>query len=1476
MTDKGFKLYKWLLFTALLTALGFTQPTAAAAAPPAQTVLMQDSFTDGDYTSNPVWTIASGTWKVSTDPADSSNKSLNQTDAVEGIIMAGDSTWTDSAVSMRFYTGAGGAYPGILARVQDAKNFYYFQMQASNGLVLSKRVGGTTTTLKSVSYPFSKNTWYTLKLALVGSSIKGYIVNNGVDTLALEAVDTSFASGKVGVRNNWQTLYLDDVKVASAPAVNSSVLQADSRTVSSLSLSWTPVEGATGYNLYRSATSGSGYTLVTSTTDTSYTDSWLASDTAYYYKMAYLYGGLTESQWSQELQAVTSPAPPVMPTAPSAVAVNSSTVNISWTAAAKATGYRVYRSNDGGGTFSPIYDGTAVSYNDTGLSANSTYLYKITAYNAYGESAAATAQATTYQYDPPSGFKAASATDTTVQLRWNPSPGSSVVYTVTRSSSSFGTYSQVYTGTSTSFTDGGLTQGTGYFYKIQAVIDGVSSPQSDPLGTATVRTAFTPDQVWADTNGNPIDAHGPGILYDDKTAKYYWYGEYHKGAWPSSGVRVYSSTDLYNWTDEGLALTMVNSMDDFTSDPLISKLYAGRTDTVSIWADIRKGRIIERPKVIYNDKTGKYVMWAHIDGDKDPYNNAANYGKAQAGYAISDSPTGPFVYQRSYRMDQCPPDQTDYQPGNPGMARDMNLFKDDDGTAYLIYSSEENLTIYISKLLDDYSDVTGWHKDGNVDANGNPVRDTSYKGVYGVDYIRVFPGSQREAPAVFKYGGKYYLLTSGATGWSANTNKFSVADRMLGTWSTPANPFVRTTASDPDPAAAFNSQTASVIPVNPAQGKFIYVGDDWNGGNFTSNNGAKYIWLPIEFGQGTDISIKWYASWTKDLLDSMGKMDIQLSLPAVIATGTLPDLPGQVNVVPYGASEAVSTSVTWSVNSAPVTANTFKLPGMYTLQASLPQFNNKTLSFKLYAVPDNTIYFVNSGGYATTDYSLIASYLQDTLVNKDVVEQAYNAGDAVPWGYVGSNTKPAGSGSGDLFSTLRYLNGGNVTNSPAGTDLTYKFTVPNGTYTVYTGFNDIWSNTSRKADLYINGVKKTAVTFISNNVYGYTVDVTNGTIDVTVRNTAAQDPLINWIMIEDKTRSTDPLRGLRTTSVSLNSASLSWNKVLGASSYTLYRAAGTEGTYTPVYNGSATSFTDTGIDLTQSYRYAVTYTGLSGESAMSDPVSVADTASPATEISVTGSLNASGWYTSDVTVTLASTDDLSGVAKTEYKAGAEDDWHTYSAPVALKQDGIYTLSYRSTDRSGNVEQTKQLQLKLDQTPPVYSLFVDGAALKNGQTFDDDQTVTFSVYEAVSGLVSGSISVNNAVYGVDPGAPGSVIVLDFTGRTGSYTAVINARDAAGNQLQQTVQFQVTTSVRAMNQLLARYKAQLGTALYAQLSNSLSQAQQQLDKNRPDQAAKHMQDFLKHLGNTSLNSGLDSKGKATLTADANALIKLWSGM
>ncbi|WP_336788620.1 S-layer homology domain-containing protein [Paenibacillus sp. MMO-177] len=1188
----------WLLMLSLGVSLFNFTPIPKVSA--ASAIDFQDHFTDGNYTADPEWTVTSGTWTVAADPADASNKVLSQTDTGEGIITTGDN-WTDSTVSMRFYTGAGGAYPGILARVQDYKNFYYFQMQAATGLTLTKRVNNTDATIKgATAYTLSKNTWYTLKLVLIGSSIKAYIVENGKDKLLFDAVDTTFASGKIGIRNKWQSVQVDDVMVTDIPAANSTVIQSDTKTSSSVSLKWDAVNGASSYNVYRSTTSGSGYSYVGSTTSTSYSDTGLSSDTDYYYKIAYLYGGLTESQWSPEFKVKTIGVAPAAPTSQTAAAVNSSKINLSWAAVAKASGYKVYQSSNGGTSYENIYDGTSLSFQATGLTANKAYKYQITAYNAYGESPPASVQATTYAFDAPANFKAASTTDSSVTLTWDALPGSAVTYSVKRAASAAGTFTEVYNGADTTFTNTGLTQGTGYFYTISAVADGVSSALSDLLGVSALRTSLTPGALWADTTGNPIDAHGAGMMYDEKTKKYYWYGEYHKGGWPAAGVRVYSSTDLMNWKDEGMALTLINSMDDFTNDPLISKLYEGRTDTVNIWADIRKGRIVERPKVIYNDETKKYVMWAHIDGDKDPYNNNANYGKAQAGVAISDSPTGPFVYQRSYRMDQAPAGEIDYQPGNPGMARDMNLFKDDDGTAYLIYSSEENLTIYISKLMPDYLDVTGWHKDGNVDENGNAVRDTSYKGVNGVDYVRVFPGAQREAPAMFKYNGHYYLITSGATGWSANQNKYTVADHIFGPWAPMQDPFVRTSASDPDPTKAFNTQSTYVIPVDPENGKFIYVGDIWNGGNF-ANDGAKYVFLPIEFGMGTDIAIKWYASWTPDLLNAMGQVNVTTKFPEAVKLGEVPSLPSQVDVL--GKTGTVSTPVTWSINSHALTAADFAKPGPITVQMTLPEYYNKVQSVKMYVVPDNALYFVNAGGYATSDYKLLASYMQDTLANKTVIEQAYNPADATPWGYLGKDSMPSGSADGDIFSTVRYLNGGNVTNSPKGTDLAYQFTLENGSYDVYLGFNDPWTNTSRKANLLLNDENKGAITFTPSNTMAFTgVNATNGTLNITVRNTAAQDPMISWILIVDPdlTPAADSTMGLTATAASSTSVKLAWNKTTGALGYNLYRSDSEDGTFTKVYSGTAGTYTDSSLPSEHTYFYKVgVIDGTGMESALS-------------------------------------------------------------------------------------------------------------------------------------------------------------------------------------------------------------------------------------------------------------------------------------
>ena len=97
------------------------------------------------------------------------------------------------------------------------------------------------------------------------------------------------------------------------------------------------------------------------------------------------------------------------------------------------------------------------------------------------------------------------------------------------------------------------------------------------------------------------------------------------------------------------------------------------------------------------------------------------------------------------------------------MARDMTLFVDDDGKAYQFYASEENPTMHVSLLTDDYLKPVG------------KIRPH-------------FCGRSMEAPAVFKRGGKYYLIASGCTGWKPNAARSAVADHLFGPWTELGNP----------------------------------------------------------------------------------------------------------------------------------------------------------------------------------------------------------------------------------------------------------------------------------------------------------------------------------------------------------------------------------------------------------------------------------------------------------------------------------------------------------------------------------------------------------------------------------------------------------------------------------------------------------------------------------------------------------------
>lgn len=313
----------------------------------------------------------------------------------------------------------------------------------------------------------------------------------------------------------------------------------------------------------------------------------------------------------------------------------------------------------------------------------------------------------------------------------------------------------------------------------------------------TKNAAIIPGEVWKDTDGNPINAHGGGLLYHEGT--YYWYGEYKKGEtilpeWATwecyrtdvTGVSCYSSKDLLNWKFEGIVLPAVK--DDKKHD-------------------LHPSKVLERPKVIYNEKTKKFVMWAHVE--------SADYSKACAGVAVSDSPTGTFTYVGSFRP-------------NGAMSRDQTVFVDDNGKAYQFYSSENNATLYISELTDDYLKPTG-------------------------RYTRNFVKQSREAPAVFKYNGKYYMLSSGCTGWDPNVAELAVADSIMGQWTTIGNP-----CTGPDADKTFYAQSTYVQQVYGKGNAYIAMFDRWKKKNLED---SRYVWLPLEFGKDGTIAIPWRDSW---------------------------------------------------------------------------------------------------------------------------------------------------------------------------------------------------------------------------------------------------------------------------------------------------------------------------------------------------------------------------------------------------------------------------------------------------------------------------------------------------------------------------------------------------------------------------------------------------------------------------------------
>jgi len=161
------------------------------------------------------------------------------------------------------------------------------------------------------------------------------------------------------------------------------------------------------------------------------------------------------------------------------------------------------------------------------------------------------------------------------------------------------------------------------------------------------------------------------------------------------------------------------------------------------------------------------------------------------------------------------------------MARDMTLFVDDDKKAYHIYASEENSTLHISQLTDDYLAPAG-------------------------KYIRVFKQRWMEAPAICKRNGKYYLIMSGCTGWKPNAARSAVADSIMGPWKELENPCI-----GEGKYLTFGGQSTYILKVSGKKDAYIAMFDIWRPQNAID---GRYMWLPINFKE-EGFEIKYHEKW---------------------------------------------------------------------------------------------------------------------------------------------------------------------------------------------------------------------------------------------------------------------------------------------------------------------------------------------------------------------------------------------------------------------------------------------------------------------------------------------------------------------------------------------------------------------------------------------------------------------------------------
>ena len=289
-------------------------------------------------------------------------------------------------------------------------------------------------------------------------------------------------------------------RAGTAPTAPTGVSATDGTYAYKVRVTWSSVSGATSYTVYRATSSGGTKSTIGSISNTTYDDTSASVGTTYYYwvKASNSYGTSDYSSYNTGSRAGTAPS------APTNVSASDDTytdrVRVTWNASSGATSYKVYRATSSGGTKTTLGSASSTTYDDTSASVGTTYFYWVKASNSYGTSDYSSYNTGSCQgtaAGPPSSITVPSSDrDGSYAVSWELSSTSSVTYVLeeaTNASFSNG-LRQAYSGSSTSTTITGRSNGSTYYYRVKATRSGYtdSSWRTDSNGCMVTITPPVP------------------------------------------------------------------------------------------------------------------------------------------------------------------------------------------------------------------------------------------------------------------------------------------------------------------------------------------------------------------------------------------------------------------------------------------------------------------------------------------------------------------------------------------------------------------------------------------------------------------------------------------------------------------------------------------------------------------------------------------------------------------------------------------------------------------------------------------------------------------------------------------------------------------------------------------------------------------------------------------------------------------------